>query len=545
MSMNIELGSSLYGSKNEIKVTGSRIGKAGIAGLAVSRYRAGVSGSPKISTAAKIFDKLFFDAGNVAVYESTVGDTLLTRINNKMILVNPGGHYSCEAPEKLTGSQKILPAVLYLLATGKNAEMQAAFKKIVGDYETDPASVDEMDLFLFCDSFYYGFAKDIGTIVAEDDGAANPTAIEAAFRSGAFVQCEFLQDTAKKYLGNIAYEGASEAPKAEKKASKSETPKAGSFIERCLAGEFHIAYEWPEFMKPYIVSSNYLKTFETTPEFEGIVKKIFFHSNKILERMDEGCKGAEAIGSDVMNILLTGKPGTGKTALAYGLSAALGLPIATVALNKHTDEEEFEGKTRIIEGKPEFVETDFLKFHKNGGICVLEETNLPDPSVMMGGTGQDLEYPYIVKENGYKTVTRHPLFIIIATMNVGTNGSNAINEAYLNRYPTPYTLNDPTRETFINILMKKSKAEKKVCEWAYGAYEAVVQYLKDPDVNEEEIINNLSIRSALGAITNVQEGQLPADALLHSIYGTIAAVDREVAERVKLEKLDCLPNPTF
>ena len=318
-----------------------------------------------------------------------------------------------------------------------------------------------------------------------------------------------------------------------------------SFLKDCKDGKYRVAYEWPEKLKSYIKDPKYLDTFETTPEFEEIVKKIKFRADKIHERMDMGLTGADAIGKDALNILLLGKPGTGKTALAYALSAATGMPVCTTAWNKHSEEGEVEGKSRIVDGKPSFVETDGLLFHQYGGIDINEEINLADPSVTMGCLGQKLEFPFIVKKNGYETVVRHPLNVIIGTMNVGTNGSNPLNQALANRFNTPYILDDPTKATFINILMKASKKSKEVCEWVYGAYEATVDYLKSPDVNEDDIVNNLSIRTCLGAIANMEEGQSPKRALVNSIVGAVAAVDLEVARNLQHERIEMLPDPAF
>lgn len=538
--MNIEFGKALYGYKGEIKTFAARVNKSGIAGGAgCSSKRMGVMGSPKVSAAGRIFDLLFFESGDIYCYESTVDDSILVRVHDKIIRVT-SNTYECEKPDELTNSQQVIPRVLYELSSfGKNDELYETFKAVIEGF--DKTELSEDDLFLFCDSFYYGCIKAASNMQSINEGHTEKAELEAAFRSGAYVRSKKLYDAAKKYLGTSEYEGIIGKKETKKKTAKS----CDEFKKDALDGKYHIAYEWPDFMKPFIVNQKYIENYTITPETVAIVKKMVFHLNKILERMDMGMTEALAIAGDCMNILFTGKPGTGKTALAYAVSAITGMPICTIALNKHTDEDEFEGKTRIVEGHPEFVETDFLKFFKNGGIIVLEETNLPDPSVMMGGIGQALEYPYIVKENGYETVHRNPLAVIIGTMNVGTNGSNPMNEAYLNRFPTPYTLNDPTRETFIDILMKKSGESKEVCKWAYDAYDQTVAFLMGPDVNEEDMVNNLSIRSAIGLLTNMQEGQNPRDAYMHSIYGTIAAVDREVAERVKEGVVKALPNPTF
>jgi DNA polymerase III delta prime subunit len=533
----IKLGIALYGAKDLIEVTRSKIGELGVAGLKTSTHRGGITGSPKMSAAAALFDMLFAYPNTLAVYSSDSTKTVYMEDKTSGVFAIADGrtvNYSDGLPLKY----ELVPDVIWELVYGSNTELRTAFSEICVDYNTSGVFRKE-DVMFFCDSYYYGCAKFKNAI--DDSTELTASEVIAGFRSGLFKKEErFYNPEISKYMATSIYETGETEVKKSAKAKKS-----GSFLTDCANGKYIIAYEWPEDMKKFIISPSFLKTFESTKEFEEIVKKIYFHAGKILERMDMGLTGAEAIGKDALNIMLLGKPGTGKTTLAYALSAALGMPVCTTAWNKHSDEDEVEGKTKIIDGKPSFVETNSLIFHQYGGIDVNEEINLADPSVTMGSLGQKLEYPYIVKKNGYETVVRHPLNVVIATMNVGTNGSNQLNQALANRFKTPYILDDPTRETFINILMKSSGKDRDVCEWVYNAYEATTEYLKDPDVNEDEICQNLSIRTCLGAIENMEEGQEPTRALINSIVGAVAVVDVEVARNLQHERIESLPNPHF
>ncbi len=510
------------------------VNTSGVAGLNASMYRTSRI-APKISLAGFIMDLMFLHKGEWAAYKTSSNDIYLEFNDGTRYFRTDSSYQFVEGTEPHHRYHAVCEVIHQLLV---NKELQDTFTEIKAEQKAS-GSYSKDKLFKFCDSFYYYNVSSRGGAFPEDDFLDVDTleSIKAAFRSGEMQKLDFLLPD----MGKSEFETAKVLTKKPRAKSK----KDADFVKACKEGKYRISYEWPNDLKAYIKKPEYLDTFETTPEFEEIVKKIKFRADRILERMDMGYTGAEAIGKDALNILLLGKPGTGKTALAYALSAATGMPVCTTAWNKHSEEGEVEGKSRIVDGKPAFVETDSLLFHQFGGIDINEEINLADPSVTMGCLGQKLEYPFIVKKNGFETVVRHPLNVIIGTMNVGTNGSNPLNQALANRFNTPYILDDPTRETFINILEKVTKTSRDVCTWVYDAYEATVNYLKSPAVNEDEICQNLSIRTCVGAIENLEEGQSPQRALINSIVGAVAVVDLEVARNLQKETIENLAEPAF
>ena len=529
---------SLYSYSSKIGIDscgGITVGKTGPSGMNASTHRTGQDGGAKTSLAGFIFDLMFVFPKTWSAYSNSAGHIYMEMSDGTRYYDNGSDCYVKEG-SNFHHRYEFVPEVIRQMGT--NEELKKLLKNQIDVYKAE-GKCDTGTLFKFCDSFYYFNYNNGGNYPTERvfDSSLEEE-VKAAFRSGEFTKLTTLFGA--DILGKSEFDGSAAVKKTRKAAKKS-----SDFIKDCKDGKYIVAYEWPEQVKSFIKKPEYLDSFEPTPEFEEIVKKIKFRADKILERMDMGLTGADAIGKDALNILLLGKPGTGKTALAYALSAATGMPVCTTAWNKHSEEGEVEGKSRIVDGHPEFVETDALLFHQFGGIDINEEINLADPSVTMGCLGQKLEFPFIVKKNGFETVVRHPLNVIIGTMNVGTNGSNPLNQALANRFSTPYILDDPTRETFISILEKTSKKSKEVCTWVYDAYEKTVDYLKSPDVNEDDICQNLSIRTCLGAITNLEEGQSPTRALVNSIVGAVAVVDLEVARNLQKECIESLKEPAF
>lgn len=529
----LDFGKALYAhreKKIEVSSPQVKVNQMGPAGMGISTHRKGGVTGAKISYAATIFDILCKYTGSFSLYRDDSQSKIFCEYKGRLYFCDgPGVYFATTTGADEPASSLVFPYLFWemIYGTTGSGELKEAFKECLGEF-TSSGYISSNNLYKFCDSFYYGSCLSVSISEFE----ITPSEAEAAIRSGNFVAENF----STKFFGTSSYMGISTPKKKTSKKKKSD------FLQECKDGLYRIAYEWPEEIKGHIISPSFLDKYEATPEFEEIVKKIKFRADRILERMDMGLTGAEAIGEDCMNIMLVGKPGTGKTTLVYAIGAATGIPVCSTVHTKHTDEDEYEGKTKIVDGKPCFVETDSLLFHQFGGIDVCEEINLPDPSVTMGGLGQKLVYPYIVKKNGYETIVRHPLNIIFGTMNVGTNGSNGLNQALANRFKTPYILDDPTRQTFIDILKKASKKSDEVCEWVYNAYEKTVAYLRSPSVNEEEICQNLSIRTCLGAIDNLEEGQEPTRALINSIVGAIAIVDLDVARRVQTECIEALPS---
>lgn len=427
------------------------------------------------------------------------------------------------------GIFRLIPVIVGIMA---NPEMTAdgrvakLAEKLINDFQV--GFCQEEEVLQFCDAFYYEYVKAsrIKTMTHTND-----------------LNLEEILQLASREEGSAI----SIFPLPDFVVEKQESQREQKEQERTsyLNGEHFLPIQWDDEQKLKIPDTSFLEDFIPVPTFYDLLLKFKYRQNKIIERIQQGISGVDAIKKDYINLTIAGKPGTGKTTVAYALGAALHMPVYTVACSKHTEEDEFQGKTKVVKGKLDFMTTDFLEAYQNGGIIVLEELNLSDPAVTMGALGQAIEFPFILKKDGYETVRRHPNCIIISTMNIGTFGSKQMSQALSSRHKQTFLMDDPKKEDFIRIL-ETSGGSKAICEWAYTVYSKIINFLSSPDVNEEDVCMNVTLRACLGMLENIEEGMDPHRALQSSLIGKIAECDMELAKRVETTVLMALPKcPQF
>lgn len=521
-----ELSRSIFAAKKEmILISGAakrETQSLAPAGLGFSASRTGRGGPVKFSAVAKVLDYILINNA-VRCLEHDEKIYAEISLDSTVYRVLCDGHLHSYEGKRPHNSVKFIPLVLYFLRSKSDkTELKECFQKIKESYDKT-RSADLADIAKFCDSFYYSIAKDFGTFTIEEDDLQVAT-IKAAIRSGDLKPFSSPLDGLEPgiYSAEATYSISEESSGTASKEDQFDAIKKG---------EKTIPFAWKESQKAKIPSRESLNDFVPCPEYYSILNKICFRMNKVNLRLDSGISGVEAIGKDYINLLMVGKPGTGKTTLAYALGAATGMPVYSISLNKDTESDVFQGMTKVVDGHLDFVSTDFLDAYKNGGIIILEEINLANPNVVMGTIGQSIEYPFILMENGYKPVRRHPLCVIIGTMNVGTYGSAGLNEALSSRFKTTYELNDPQDEDFIRIL-EKSGGTKKACKWVLGIYKKILNFLMSPSVNAEDVCMRLTMRGCIGALEGIEEGETPKQAIRRTLIGKIAESDLELANKV-------------
>jgi len=544
----IILATDLYSAKEPIRILDSKVvtGKVGPAGTGVSSHRpSSVKTSAKFSGAAYVLDKILVDkCVNVLTAEDIPGKAPVTYTE---FTVN-GTTYQCfltedfvsYALDEAKGFDGLIPIVAYALSEAspdkETGELREIFKRIVADYNSK-GSVSMNDVLQFCDSFYYGFALNHETIESASNDMA-PAVIEQGYDTKLFEFSRVFEDVEGKPALKIL-EGHAIRPTKKDKAAKAKSVSA--ILSDCMEGKRAIPYEWSDEQKLKIPELSFLNDFIPTPHFYSLLRKIESRLEKVLERMDSGKEGLEAIAKDYINSFVIGKPGTGKTMTAYALGAALRMPVYTVTISKNTEEDTFQGMTKVVDGGFKFVSTDFLEAYTHGGIVILEEVNLADPSVIMGSLGQAIEAPFILMQDGYKAVRRHPMCIIIGTMNIGTYGAKGVSQAFSSRFKQTYILDDPKSDDFISILEKQGHSNKK-CKWVYDAYTKINNYLKSPEISREEICLNVTLRGCIGALECMEEGDTPQQAVYNTLVGKVAEVDLDLAEDINKNIVKSLPN---
>lgn len=433
-------------------------------------------------------------------------------------------------------AEEEVPAKWHLLLTVfARIVLAAGDSETFSRFQTFCKTRDIEDALAFCDSFYYEgkyYFPEADSIEIKYGDVTVFAEAERAMKSGTFTQKygDYASGFETEFKPFEDFTDGEECPFDSEKKTKKE--KRNSLWEDIKKGKYILDYPWSPEQQACVTPLSFLDTYVPDKHFYNVFNQVEKRLNLALKRIkDAEPMPCEASKKDAVNIFIVGKPGTGKTYMIFALSAALGIPIRSIPVGKNTEEDTFEGMTKVIDGKLTETRTPFLINGEEGGISVIEEINLASPDVVMGAIGQFVEFPYSIMEQGYKQVKRHPLNVIFGTMNIGTAGSKEVNEALSSRFSQTIVLDDPEEEDFLARLEIEG-FDKKISRWVYDRYVDIIETLKSPDYNCEEYCLNVNFRSCLGALQAIEFGSEPKEAIRNTMVGKIAEKDMEIAERI-------------
>lgn len=537
--MLIEISKLLYGGKEFVMKSfpNIKMRQQGAVGFGLSqdarKYRTTPGTSKaKINTAALLIDYLLLGNANIASLASSIYIEY-TNLNGETYSASCDGnkiHFKGNVPTDISDSA--IPFIAYAL--GNNSKMaitKDAFTQLKSSFLANRNA--EEDVYRFCDAFYYEFLGISSETNISIDNFLDENLITQAARTN--------QTKETLVLSGLKLPTMDVLNITKKKNEEAKAIDDANTFEACRIGEYLIDHLWAPERKVYIPDLSVLDDFVPDHCFYTMTKLISHELGEVKKRIDKGYFDYRAIEENYVNAQLIGRPGTGKTTIANALAATFGLPIRVIINSKNTEEDSYQGMTKVQDGSFQFVETPFLDAYKNGGIILLEEINLTDPGITMGVLGQALEKPFILLEDGYKEIRRHPLCVVIATANTGTQGSREPSEALTSRMPNVFLIDDPEKERFIDILATKNKKVTRAdCEKVYSAYTKVLNYLTSSGVNAEDVALSLCLRHCIAALKQIEIGIPFKEALSNTLIGTIGIKDLELARETQSNVIDVL-----
>lgn len=555
---------------------GIKVGSFGVAGV-FSKHKPASAKQKKSKNSAAVF---FIEAllaksikvlsdGSRNCYIEYNGIRFLVTAANSTVRV-PVIFYEGNEPSALDG----FTVLTAYFATKQEDELKQCLDTIINDYISS-GTVDTTNTAVFSENLYYRFFKDMQEIsINEKNTLSNE--VTQSIRNGVLREVEMLKEFACAdteismdiKMGNLDVKDNSSKNFSGNGDFDENNPLC--VLEKAKEGFYFVDYKWTIEEEKIIPSLSILDEYVPIKDFTAIVKKIKKHLTRITDRLkvsgsengnnsgieteenddmqltlnfeanniknDTTAKNtgySEIIKHDYLNIFLFGEPGTGKTMTIQVLAAMFHLPVGIAKNSKNTEEDEYEGKIKPIEGKFADIDTDFVTRYEHGGICVAEEINLTPAGVTMGSIGQAIEAPFVLKKSGYKDIHRHPLFVFFATCNTGTVGTGDLNQALTSRFRTFYELAAPDEDTFIKVLMSwDSEFEEIECRNVYNYYMRVHNFLSNQDELAKDIALAISPRQCFGALEEIYEGAELIEAVKHCLIGPVGIFDTELYQRM-------------
>lgn len=410
--------------------------------------------------------------------------------------------------EDFFSQQEIYRLFLYPFVAwyeNKNPEI-TGFREL---YQKHQATND--DCIRFSVAFQYGFVKNTPDV--EVKVACAESLCEPAVDRNIVVNAE----GATRAVGNgLPWQTSTEKP----------TPLT---VESAIAGKFNLKGNWGKVTEADdfydftadMINPAELQAYVDNPDFAdnlrqmiGYIGSLFRANNlqwdgtPINEFM--GQHNVKMAGSNQQNFSLAGDPGSGKTILCRMMAAAFGLPCLIIRLGERSEKDEMTQEVIATSKGFKSLKSKLYWYVKYGGLVVFDDLSNVDPNMFFTTVGGLLESPYEYTVN-QETVKRHPMCIMMATTNVGTIGSQPVNEALLTRFGGHFVVERLDDETFKKCIISraqknsgvvvKDKTQKAIANWTFNVFNSVSKAIKS--VDREAADRLITMRAAISTAEKI------------------------------------------
>ena len=172
------------------------------------------------------------------------------------------------------------------------------------------------------------------------------------------------------------------------------------------------------------------------------------------------------VGAGLVNLLIVGPAGSGKTTLASQVAESLGLDFGVLSLSGGANESHLFGRLAPdATGAWSYSESPFVRIYRNGGVFLLDEMDAADPNVLVSANAALANGFLVVPATGER-IERHPETIILSAANTfgaGADamyvGRNALDAATLDRFVGALVTVDYDRDLERKIALDIAGAE--------------------------------------------------------------------------------------
>lgn len=220
----------------------------------------------------------------------------------------------------------------------------------------------------------------------------------------------------------------------------------------------------------YVTSGKYLiEDYQFKGQDEELVPKecdCFIPNEFIMKTLDIIKNNATLPEPVILNFLFRGDAGTGKSVGSKMIARMCGLPYRFITLSANSQEDDLYLNILPGEEAGTFIhnESEFVKAFENGGVIEFREANTPKNDAILTCLNSALDDSGIIQLKNGKVIKRHPNCIVIFTVNNGYNGTRAMNQSVLSRFPGKFNFEIPKNKELIRELVAKSGVEFDIAD---------------------------------------------------------------------------------